>query len=348
MASDLPIVWLGQSVDTSSICSGYSSLRTAPFLTSLGCAIRRPSLKTSHFVEGLKAKLGIKGPLMVDSGGFALGMNPKEKWTVHPVAEAVERINAEVFVSLDYPPSAKDGRRERRVKIVNSMANYQFLSSSFPNKCIMPVVHGRSIEEIQLSIRLLKDIDRTPRWIGLGGIVPLLQGRSGSAEIAGIGIELFIAYALQEIRRAFPKSIIHAFGAGGTRIFPILFGLGADSADSIGWRQAAGFGSIFLPLKSQRVVKWDREKRAPRKILDASDRDDLRSCKCPICSQCKSLRSKLACLRSSFHNRSIHNAWTIVHQKEKWPDSRSGVLALVKTGVLGAKWAGAASLIPGV
>ena len=209
----------------------------------------------------------------------------------------------------------------------------------------MPVVHGRSIEEIQLSLQLLKRICGTPRWVGLGGMVPLLQGRAGSREIAAMGIELFIAYALKEIRSAFPRSTIHTFGAGGTRIFPILFGLGSDSADSIGWRQAAGFGSIFLPLKSQRVVKWNREKRIPRKTLDASDRDDLNSCRCPICSRCKSSRSQLASLRSSFHSRSIHNAWTIVHQTNAWPGSRPAMLTLIRTGLLGAKWAAAASLV---
>src|SRR5450759_3192058 len=77
-----PTVWLGQSADTSCICSTHPELNQKPFLTSLGCALRRPSLRESHFNAQLKTKLGVSGPLMVDSGGFALLMNPTARWPV--------------------------------------------------------------------------------------------------------------------------------------------------------------------------------------------------------------------------------------------------------------------------
>jgi hypothetical protein len=132
---------------------------------------------------------------------------------------------------------------------------------------------------------------------------------------------------------------VHAFGAGGTRTFPALFAFGADSADSIGWRQAAGFGSIFLPLKSQRVIAVKRGKRAVRKLLDASDFPEIEACECPICIAHGSLAGRLAALRSGFHQRAIHNAWILCNQFKYWPRDRRTMLSMVSSGYFGRKWA---------
>jgi hypothetical protein len=210
-----PTIWLGQSADTSSICASHPELRAGHFLTSLGCAIRRPSLRKTHFHFNVKAKLGITGPLMIDSGGFALLMNPNPNWTAKRVSQLITNIRADIFVSLDLPPLQSDSASERRKKIFKSYRNYCFLSRSFPDKIIMPVVHGRTESEIGLSLELLSRSRVDPTWVGLGGIVPLLQHRYITAEIAEVGPEVFIARALTMIRAAYPDAKIHAFGAGG-------------------------------------------------------------------------------------------------------------------------------------
>ena len=129
------------------------------------------------------------------------------------------------------------------------------------------------------------------------------------------------------------------FGAGGTRTFPAIYALGGDSADSIGWRQAAGFGSIFLPLKSQRVVKWNVTNRPPRRRLNDSDIEELEKCACPICSCGLTIGSRLAAMEQNFYNRSIHNAWIITNQTMFWPEGRARMISRVGEGMLGAQWA---------
>jgi queuine/archaeosine tRNA-ribosyltransferase len=200
----------------------------------------------------------------------------------------------------------------------------------------MPVVHGRNLSEIELSLDLLDRCASTPRWVGLGGVVPLLQNRRVSGLKAAP--EIFIAQALTLIRAAYPASKIHVFGAGGTRTLPAVVALGADSADSIGWRQAAGYGSIFLPMKSQRTVRWNGEKRPPRKLLDKSDISQIESCRCPICID-QPIDKRIEAFRQYFHSRSIHNAWTILNQWESWPSSRLKLMALISNGLLGERWA---------
>jgi len=338
-AHDRPVVWLGQSVDTSSLCSSYPELQNSNFLTSLGCAIRRPSLVKTHFNEGLRRKLGVTGPLMLDSGGFALLNNPHARWTASTVAKLIDEVSADVYVSLDFPPVASDTENDRRSKIVRSFRNYRFLEDRFRQKVIMPVVHGRTEREIDYSIDLLARTGRQPSWIGLGGIVPLLQHRFLSGDVLRIGAEIFIATALRKIKRAFPKAKIHAFGAGGTRTFPAVAHFGADSADSIGWRQAAGYGSIFLPLKSQRVIVWRKASSPPRKLLNDADRNWLASCACPACKDRGSIRLRLRNLGQSFEKRSIHNAWTVRTQYEAWPKTKSDFERLIAEGGLGPNWA---------
>jgi queuine/archaeosine tRNA-ribosyltransferase len=313
-------------------------------LTSLGCVMRRPSLRTSHFNSTLRDKLGLAGPLMIDSGGFALMKAPNTKWSAKVVGNFIQAIDAQIFVSLDYPPSAGDDQDARRRKIRASTKNFEYLSDRFPTRTIMPVIHGRSLAEIDYSIEMLLRSLREPQWIGLGGIVPLLQNRRISGEVALLGSERFIGLSVRAIRKAFPRAIIHAFGAGGTRTFPAMFALGADSADSIGWRQAAGFGSIFLPMKSQRIVVWAKNAKQPRKMLDASDREQIDACGCPICRSRSSTSSRIAAFKRGFHNRAIHNAWTLCNQFRAWPYSRSGMLALLADGAFGPKWASAACL----
>src|SRR6185437_895079 len=192
-----PIVWLGQSVDTSSLCASYPEMRKLRFLTSLGCAIRKPSLHKTHFHDQLRSKLGVTGPLMVDSGGFALMINPHARWGVRAVARAINKIDADVFVSLDLPPRAGDSEIVRRKRIRASAHNYDILYRLFPRKQIMPGVHGRTLSEIELSLQLIRRHSGSKlRWIGLGGIVPLLQHRFVSREIARFGPEAFIGRAL--------------------------------------------------------------------------------------------------------------------------------------------------------
>lgn len=343
-----PIVWLGQSAGTGSVCASEPDLRSHHFLTSLGCAIKRPALRRTHFNEKLRDKLGVTGPLMIDSGGFALLMKPNTKWTARIVGDLFEGIEAQIFVSLDLPPHRNDSAETRRKKITISNRNYRTLSERFPKKVIMPVVHGRTLAEVDFSLTSLLKITARPEWVGLGGIVPLLQQRHVSGEISRITPEVFIAKALGMIRSTFPRANIHAFGAGGTRTFPAMVALGANSADSIGWRHAAGFGSVFFPLKSQRVIKWNTDARPPRKLIAEDDRTQLASCACPACVVVASVDERLFALRTSFRSRSLHNAWVTVNQHRFWPEGEGALANLIRMGNLGQRWASAiaASSIP--
>ncbi|MGE5540238.1 MAG: hypothetical protein ACM30I_16600 [Gemmatimonas sp.] len=282
---------------------------------------------------------------MVDSGGFVLSKRRAVRWTKDVVAAAFAQTDADIYVSLDLPPLPNDTGRRRRSKIRTSLRNYEFLLGKLPNKTLMPVVHGRTDDEVELSIQLIRSVTPQPQWVGVGGMVPLLQKKYLTPEISERTPECFIAHVLTRVRRSFPMANIHVFGAGGTRTFPAVYAFGADSADSIGWRQAAGFGSIFLPMKSQRLVAWPRQSKPPRKLLDAADLAEIQLCGCPVCAERPALAAKLRAFRRSFLARSVHNAWTVTNQASFWPRGRLAMLAAMSNGALGLDWQKAASAV---
>jgi queuine/archaeosine tRNA-ribosyltransferase len=274
---------------------------------------------------------------MIDSGGFALSTNPNARWTLRHVSEAIDEIPADIFVALDRPPNPQDGAGDRMRKIQSSVRNYERLIARFPHKVIMPVIHGRTHREIEKSISLIAEVSPEPAWVGIGGMVPLLQKRRVLSGWRS-STESFIALVVSMTRDHFRQSRVHVFGAGGTRTFPAMVALGADSADSIGWRQAAGFGSVFLPLKSQRTFKSGTD-TAPRKVLGADDALDIKNCHCPICRTRITSIGRVQLLMKSFHNRSIHNAWVVANQFKYWPKTQADLFSMAACGKLGSEWA---------
>ena len=138
-------------------------------------------------------------------------------------------------------------------------------------------------------------------------------GRKGTAPSARQRQEYYCAI-ISTVRKAFPHSLVHIFGAGAPRSCLAAFAMGAHSADSQGWRHAAGFGSIFLPGKGQRILEWNRPHKRPRPVIGADDRKLLADCSCPACRNYDDVEDRILRLKSSFEPRSVHNAWVLYQE----------------------------------
>ena len=119
-------------------------------------------------------------------------------------------------------------------------------------------------------------------------------------------------------RANFPKSKLHVLGAGAPSTVRMSFQYGADSVDSIGWRRAAGFGTIFLPGGTERFVS-DRARQRPRsrRQLDNNDLQMIATCDCPPCSRNNSLESRLALLSECYLARAAHNASVLIGEARR-------------------------------
>jgi tRNA-guanine family transglycosylase len=311
---ETPIVWLGQSVDTSVIPARVPEMRTWPVLTSLGDAMRRERYAHTHFNGHLRSKLGLRGPIMVDSGGFVLMTRKVTNWSAARVAEIYRRVDADVLVSLDFPVLHADTSAVRKKKLQFTIDQLKRLAGEFGPDKLMPVIHGATPNEIECSCGAVRAITPRPRWIGLGGLVPLLR-RFGRKEMGESRRHYYhFSMTLAAVRRTFPHSVIHVFGAGAPRSCLAAFAMGAHSADSQGWRQAAGFGSIYLPGRGQRILQWTRPTNPPRPIIDESDHQLLEACMCPACREHEHPARRIRILKRHFEARSIHNAWVLTKE----------------------------------
>lgn len=306
-------IWLGQSVDTSILHTSYEDFCSVPILTSVGCAMRRPSANVPKFDQHLRERVGAGSRLMVDSGGFVLMGQSSRRWTTASVAALYRRIDADFLVSLDVPPNGQDDKADRRRKYRRTLANLERLYDGFGDR-IVPVVHGAIFGEVERNCADLHQICRNPPLIGIGGLVPTLQRCGSATKPDPDGPQAAIAQAIANVRGYFPVSKLHVFGVGSLHTVLGVIAAGANSVDSIGWRQAAGFGSVFIPGRHRRLLT-ERHRDAPcRPFADAEDLEILARCNCPVCREAKQPGGNLSVLRGHFKPRAIHNIWVLYNE----------------------------------
>jgi tRNA-guanine family transglycosylase len=285
-------------------------------MVSLGDAIHRPRMLDSVFGPHLKQRLLITGPLMLDSGGFTMMMQDRQL-SIAQVARAFSASNADVVVSLDEPPVASDPEHIRRAKHSRTIANFEALRAEGIAAHLAPVVHRANPQELDSSCKAIRRVDSSPAWICVGGLVPLLR-QSGQVRQRASAARLELQNTIAFVRKSFPSSRLHVLGAGSPRTIAAAFANGADSVDSIGWRRAAGFGTIFLPGGTERfVLHRDRKRARSRLLLTDEDRDLLARCECPACTRAENLDARIENLAISYMPRAAHNAWVLIGEARR-------------------------------
>lgn len=304
-------VWLGQSARTTVVTRAYPELASARWMASLGDAIHRPRMLETVFGPNLKDRLAICGPLMLDSGGFTMMMR-NEQLSLDVVARAFGQVNAEVVVSLDYPPLGSDSVDERRAKYSRTFDNFVQLHRLEMEPRLAPVIHGVTTDELQANCAAVQSIAAEPAWVCLGGLVPLLRQSGQLGSKAAVAREELRA-RIGLVRTSFPLSRLHVLGVGSPRTIAVAFDAGADSVDSIGWRRAAGFGTVFLPGGTERFVTARGRKRAASRLqLTELDLSVLAECGCPACERAGELDGRVETLAGSYLPRAAHNAWVLI------------------------------------
>jgi tRNA-guanine family transglycosylase len=314
-------LWLGQSARTTVVTRAYPALASARWMASLGDAIHRPRMLETVFGPMLKDRLAITGPLMLDSGGFTMMMR-QGRISIAGAARAFGATAADVVVSLDHPPLGDDSEAVRRDKYAHTLANYAALHQEPIAADLAPVVHGVTTDELRANCDAIATIEPTPPWVCLGGLVPLLR-QCGQLRKSGVQAREHLHHTITLVRNRFPHSHLHVLGVGSPRTVAAAYAGGADSVDSIGWRRAAGFGTIFLPGGTERFVADRERKRATsRWMLTEADRHALGQCACPVCHDAGEVADRIAALAQSYLPRAAHNAWVLLGEADAASDER--------------------------
>ncbi len=254
---------------------------------------------------------------MMDSGGFSLGSGQYPTLTIDELVTIYSSLGADLYATLDLPPNAKDNNRRRAQKWHVTLSNLDRMLCLFGDKNLVPVIHGHTLDEIAAACRAVQERIRQPAVIALGGMVPFIRGhitkqfryKRANGSI-GSG-DAFVADAISICKKELPLSHLHVFGAGSTTTAIALLVFGADTVNSLAWRRAAGFGTIFLPGLAERIVSRKVRARYSRPRITATHREALEECGCPVCAQHSRFAGRVRTLSQSYEARAVHNVWTL-------------------------------------
>jgi len=309
----LPMVWLGQSVRTTVVTRRYPELAREPWMVSLGDAVHRPRLIERVFRADIRAHIAVDGPLMLDSGGFTMMMHNRGL-RVDQIARIYRDTQAELCITLDSPPIGSDNSRQRSGKYRRTQDNFAALIDAVEPRRIVPVVHGATEKEVERNCLAISELLPRPRMICVGGLVPLLR-RSMQRSAERAQSIVWLQTLVSTVRNQFPKSVIHILGAGSPQNVATAIACGADSTDSLAWRRAAGFGTVYLPGTSERFLSpRNRQRESSRRTVSRKELQILEACICPACTEWSDLAGRVAGLSNSYLARAAHNAFVVLAQ----------------------------------
>jgi tRNA-guanine family transglycosylase len=253
---------------------------------------------------------------MLDSGGFTMMMQDRSL-KVGEIANIYNRAGVELCISLDVPPTSKDNSRVRARKYDKTRENLAYLIEMVGPHKLVPVVHGLTETEVVRNCRQIAKIFSRPPLICIGGLVPLLRqsGHVSTEHNRGIA---WLQELIAIVRACFPAAIIHILGAGSPKNVVAAIRSGADSTDSLAWRRAAGFATIYLPGTAERFLGPRGRKRATsRPTLQRNEIELLAACACPACSEHSQIDNRIAELSNSYIARAAHNASVILQEAKR-------------------------------
>jgi tRNA-guanine family transglycosylase len=293
-------------------------LNDSPLMISAVDLIRRPNLRRTVGRVGIKEYLGVTGPILIDSGGFSLMSERCAPITAAELAAIYSDLSADVYAALDLPPGSTDNTRQRAQKWSQTLTNLDHMLEVLVQQIVMPVIHGRTLDEIAAACRDVRQRIDPPPIVALGGMVPFLRGHMPNRRFryqridgSSASGEMFVADAISVCRGEFPLSHLHVLGVGSTTTAIAVLVLGADSVDSLAWRRAAGFGTIFLAGRAERIISRKPRVLHSRPRVTSTDRRALENCECPVCTLFPRLADRIRALSDSYIARAVHNVWTL-------------------------------------
>jgi len=312
-----PALWLGHNLNLDVLPWTYKAIKPAGLFLNAYHIINKPVYRKRVKIEGIRRLLKYNGPIFIDSGGF-LFQNSKDM-TINPdtIIDLYKQLKPEIGAVLDHPLNPLSSAKDNSKRWATTLRNLKIMLRIKNKIVIMPILHCYDLTNIEKICGQIKKIIPKPKVIGVGSLVPLLKGSyTGNRFFYDFRGQTsqhlkFVLKLLKRVRQEFPNSFLHVFGVGSISTMMLMFSLGVDSVDSVGWRLKAAYGAIQLPGTSDRFLKKRKIADRKRRTLTNNDKEILKKCKCPIC--CRYNRNSFSNLRkrleNSFESRALHNSY---------------------------------------
>jgi 7-cyano-7-deazaguanine tRNA-ribosyltransferase len=276
---------------------------------------------------GINQYLGLDPscPTLLDSGGYLYLKRNDLKADPCDILNLYEDLAPTIGAILDYPldPFAAIEVNQRRWQ--QTLVNTRLMFERNGHLTLMPIIHAHSVAQAQKACAELREIIGEPVIVGIGSLVPLMRTRHDGRLLAEQTLQSnattehqssrhLAVEVIKIIRTEFPHAFLHVFGVGGTTTMHLMFALGVDSLDSIGWRLKAGYGAIQLPGLGDRFTGNKHRRNRTLLIEDTVAKEALLECRCPVCQEHNTFERRLTALDRSFNNRALHNAWVFIQE----------------------------------
>jgi len=298
----------------------FPNLVTSIIISSYELITKRGVLWKINKFGGLRSflELGSNVTLWLDSGGFQL-MKKDLNIPVEKICQIYREVDADIYISLDYPTTPGDTSYEREKKIRKNIKNFDYLTRKLNDKKIIPVIHfSPKLEDYDYLLRVYLN-EYGCNTIAFGGFVPPLLSVKGTKKSRLKGI-----LALQYIALIAGRENVHVMGVGAATTISILNALKIKSADSAAWRVKAAYGKIILPWGGERHVT-DRKVNFGRKKLSKEELFELAnlvrmSDNFPFNNNHDKIEEYLVTeVFSKFEKRALFNAWVVLSLAKKVP-----------------------------
>jgi 7-cyano-7-deazaguanine tRNA-ribosyltransferase len=321
-----PILWLGHRVGGKP--RPWQVFRLPGLLMNAWDILSTGQASQKVREDGINEYLGLDPscPTLLDSGGYLYLKRGNLKVDPCDVLKLYMDLAPTIGAVLDYPldPFVEADANQKRWQ--QTLANTRLMFSRNGHLTLMPIIHAHSVSQAERACADLRHIIEEPSVLGIGSLVPLMRTRHDGRVLAKqstrsvsqseyhqssrhLAVEI-----IRAVRAHFPDAFLHVFGVGGTTTMHLMFALGVDSIDSIGWRLKAGYGAVQLPGFGDRFT-GDKPRRKRTMLKDdEKSKEVLLKCQCPVCQEHATLEKRLVALEKSFDNRALHNAWVFVRE----------------------------------
>ncbi|WP_201783083.1 hypothetical protein [Pyrodictium occultum] len=254
--------------------------------------------------RGLRKLLGIDDDteLWIDSGGYQFLKRSMDPGT-YKIAKIYREVDADYYISLDYPPGPMDDPSMRARKIAKTISSFMslkgMLRSLVEEGRLIPVFHISVGESLRLQLRCYEPHSPVA---AAGGLIPYFMQRSG--RYSRLKAVLFLI-----LLRKLWRGRLHALGLASAAVIPLLRVVGVDSGDTQTWRHKAAFGKIIVPGLGERHISGQRVRFGPAVLRDENEVAVYRSF---VDKASKLLNVSHESLVSSFEARALFNAWVLL------------------------------------
>ncbi len=222
--------------------------------------------------RGLRKTLGIDDDmeLWIDSGGYQF-LRRGIEISVDKLARLYKEIDADYYVSLDYPPGPRDAPELRSLKIAKTVSSFISLRSKLRPLAeqgrLVPVFHLSTGETLRLQ---LAEYEPNADTAAIGGLIPHIMQKSGKGSRRKAILFMMIVRKLWRGR-------LHAMGLASAAMIPLLRYIGIESGDTQTWRHKAAYGKIIVPGIGERHVSRKRVRFGPAVFKSEKEIEILRT-----------------------------------------------------------------------